>query len=111
MTGLLVLALLAGGRDPFVAPKEPPPDSSCAEELCRFKLDELRLVAVVSGDANPVAMVEDPFGKGIIVRRRARIGKRGGRVTAITRECITVTEQGEKLDLCIRAEPRELLAR
>src|SRR5437868_616694 len=99
MTSLLVLALLAGGRDPFHAPKEPlpPPEPACAEELCRFKLDELKLVAVVSGDADPLAMFEDPLGKGIVARRNARIGKRGGRVTAISRECVTVVEQGEKV--------------
>ena len=98
-----------GGRDPFTPDpswKDPPPDDACGEELCRYKLDELKLVAIVSGDANPLAMFEDPRGKGIVAQRSSRIGKRGGRVVAIHRDCVTVEERREKHDICIRPASR-----
>jgi type IV pilus assembly protein PilP len=105
MAALVLLALLGGGRDPFTPSKtaEPPADL-CTDELCRFKLDDLKLVAIVSGVDDPVAMFEDPHGKGIIARRNARIGRRGGRITEITRECVTVLEQGEKIERCMVSE-------
>jgi type IV pilus assembly protein PilP len=49
-------------------------------------------VAVVTGDANPMAMVEDPAGRGHIVRRNTRMGRQGGKVTQILREEVIVTE-------------------
>lgn len=63
----------------------------CDDPLCRLDLDELAVVAVVSGDANPLAMVEDRQGVGYIVRRNTKIGKDGGKVTQVLRECIVVT--------------------
>ena len=114
MTALVVLTLLSGGRDPFSpdpAAQPPPEDDPCEEELCRYAVTDLTLVAIVSGDANPVAMFEDPRRKGHVVRRGSRVGRRGGRVTAITRECVTVTEKRQPTDLCIQQPPRELIAR
>ncbi|HEX8704512.1 MAG TPA: pilus assembly protein PilP [Myxococcaceae bacterium] len=90
---------LVGKRDPFRSPLEElrgtqksQVETSCAEPLCAWDLDQLKLVAVVTGDANPVAMVEDPMGRGHIVRRNARMGRQGGRVTQILRDSVTVTE-------------------
>jgi type IV pilus assembly protein PilP len=90
---------LVGKRDPFRSPleelrgsKQDRVETSCAEPLCAWDLDQLKLVAVVTGDANPVAMVEDPMGRGHIVRRNARMGRQGGRVTQILRDSLTVTE-------------------
>ncbi|WP_171818330.1 pilus assembly protein PilP [Pyxidicoccus fallax] len=87
-----------GKRDPFrspvdeLGPVNPNPVSACNEPLCAFDLDQLKLVAVVTGDANPVAMVEDPAGRGHIVRRNTRMGRQGGKVTQILRDSVTVTE-------------------
>ncbi|HLL52720.1 MAG TPA: pilus assembly protein PilP [Myxococcaceae bacterium] len=87
-----------GKRDPFrspvaeIRPNDTPGQSSCTEPLCVYDLDQLTLVAVVTGDANPIAMVEDPQGRGFIVRRNARMGKQGGKVTNILRDSVTVTE-------------------
>ncbi len=63
----------------------------CGDPLCQLDLDELVVVAVVSGDANPLAMVEDRKGVGHIVRRNTKMGKSGGKVTQVLRECIVVT--------------------
>jgi type IV pilus assembly protein PilP len=88
-----------GKRDPFRSPleelgrsKESTVVQACSEPLCAWDLDQLKLVAVVTGDANPIAMVEDPQGRGHIVRRNARMGRQGGRVTQILRDSVTVTE-------------------
>ncbi|WP_194858636.1 pilus assembly protein PilP [Myxococcus sp. AB056] len=87
-----------GKRDPFRSPIEDlgpvnaNPVAACNEPLCSFDLDQLKLVAVVTGDASPVAMVEDPAGRGHIVRRNTRMGRQGGRVTQILRDSVTVTE-------------------
>ncbi|NVJ06981.1 pilus assembly protein PilP [Myxococcus sp. AM001] len=87
-----------GKRDPFRSPIEDlgpvnaNPVSACSEPLCAFDLDQLKLVAVVTGDASPMAMVEDPAGRGHIVRRNTRMGRQGGKVTQILRDSVTVTE-------------------
>ncbi|WP_205525474.1 pilus assembly protein PilP [Pyxidicoccus trucidator] len=87
-----------GKRDPFRSPVDElgpvvqSQASSCNEPLCAFDLDQLKLVAVVTGDANPIAMVEDPVGRGHIVRRNTRVGRQGGKVTQILRDSVTVTE-------------------
>lgn len=91
-------------RDPFRSPLDDDrtiggsPNQNCADPLCQYDLDQLRLIAVVSGDANPIAMVKDPLGRGHIVRRNARMGKQGGKVTQILRSSITITEYWQAPD-------------
>ncbi len=87
-----------GKRDPFRSPDldlaraSAVSNSACNEPLCKYDLDQLTLVAVVSGDSNPVAMVQDPQGRGYILHRNTRIGRQGGKVTQILRDSVTVTE-------------------
>ncbi|AKU90321.1 pilus assembly protein PilP [Vulgatibacter incomptus] len=87
-----------GKRDPFRSFLEDqrPSDTSIVEAncgpLCTWELDQLRVVAVVSGQASPVAMVEDPQGNGHLVRRGTAVGKRSGKVTDIRRDRLVVTE-------------------
>lgn len=88
----------AGKRDPFrsvmdelVVVEAPVADTNCGP-LCAWELDQLRVVAVVSGQASPVAMVEDPAGKGHLLRRGMSIGKRSGKITDIRRDRLVVTE-------------------
>jgi type IV pilus assembly protein PilP len=52
----------------------------------------------VTGDANPIAMVEDPQTRGYIIRRGSKVGKQGGQVTQILRDSITVTEYFQSPD-------------
>ena len=110
-----------GKRDPFRPESERPvssgdetgPKPECSEPLCAFDLEQLALVGVVSGDANPLAMLEAPDKVGHIVRRNSRVGKQGGKVTAISRDCIVVTEYFQtpdgrvnpnKVNLCVRKD-------
>lgn len=62
-------------------------------ELQRFDLDKLKLVAVVVGTATPMAMVQDPSGKGHTVKIGTLIGKRFGQVKHIRRGEIVVQEE------------------
>lgn len=87
-----------GKRDPFrsyLDRLEPAaamtPDPLCGP-LCNWELEQLRLVAVISGMATPIAMLEDPQGNGHSVRRGTSVGKRNGKVTEILRDRIIVTE-------------------
>jgi type IV pilus assembly protein PilP len=90
---------------------------TCDEPLCQFDIDELTLVAVVSGDSNPLAMVEDRTGTGHLVRRNTRMGKQGGKVTSILRDCMVVTSfvrgadgraQPNRQNVCVKKESRQL---
>lgn len=87
----------------------------CMEPLCQYDLDELSVVAVVSGDANPLAMVEDRSGVGFLVRRNTKIGKQGGKVTQVLRDCLVVTSfisgpdnkaQAVKTNMCVKTDAR-----
>ncbi len=111
-----------GKRDPFRSAGTAEPvapgatntaENPCDEPLCQVDLDELRLVAVVSGDANPVAMVEDRTGVGHVIRRNTKIGRQAGKVTAILKDCIVVTSfvtgtdgrtQPNRQNLCVSTE-------
>jgi len=62
-------------------------------ELQMFDLDQLKLVAVVVGTATPVAMVEDPTGKGHAVKVGTVIGKHWGQVKHIRRGEIIIQEE------------------
>ena len=103
-----------GKRDPFRSPVEEfrttagTGASLCTEPLCQWDLDQLTLVAVVTGDASPVAMVEDPQGRGFVVRRSTRMGKQGGKVTNILRDSVTVTEYYATPDGKVTANPVSL---
>jgi type IV pilus assembly protein PilP len=113
-----------GKRDPFRSPidemknkkeEDKSQEGICAEPLCQFDLEQLTLVAVVSGDANPVAMLEDTTRVGHIVRRNSKVGKQGGKVSQILRDCIEVTEfflspDGKKVpnrvSICVKKDDR-----
>lgn len=88
----------------------------CAEPLCQFSLDDLTVVAVVSGDANPLAMLEDKNKVGHVVRRNSKVGRQGGKVTQVLRDCIVVTSfitgpdgkaQPNKVNMCIQPDARK----
>jgi type IV pilus assembly protein PilP len=70
----------------------------CSTPLGRFELEQLRLVAVVTGLADPLAMVEAPTGVGYSVRKGACIGKNGGVVATIRTGEVVVTEWAMRAD-------------
>lgn len=98
-------------RDPFRPPyltqqtpttNEPPPPRTVAiptkervpqTELEKFELDQLKVVATVTGVANPIAMVQDPGGFGHMVRRGTVMGKNAGRVQRIHSDGIVIAQE------------------
>ena len=94
----------AGKRDPFrsfLAEAKASGkllDTRCATPLGRFEIEQLKLVAVVTGLEDPVAMVQAPNGVGYTVRRGACIGKNGGTVSAVRSGEIVVAEWAIRAD-------------
>jgi type IV pilus assembly protein PilP len=86
-----------GKRDPFrSAYKESKGSVKDADSprtpLQRFEIDQLKLIAVVTGISRPMAMVETPEGKGFSVKVGTRIGKNFGRIVRIKNKEIIVSE-------------------
>jgi Tfp pilus assembly protein PilP len=51
--------------------------------FAKYALEELTLIAVITGDANPRAMFRDPTGLGQTIKRGDYLSKSGARVTKI----------------------------
>lgn len=73
-----------------------------AEPTEEYERAQYSLTGVVTGTAQPKALVEDPKGKGHVVHIGTRLGRRGGVVTRITNIGVVVTEEfraptGEKV--------------
>ncbi len=93
-----------GLRDPFKpfirlrpekkAAKKAPEKFVPKTPLQRYALEELKLVGVVWRDGKGSwALVEDPEGKGYIVRVGTLIGDRGGRIVSIRPDRVEVEER------------------
>lgn len=86
-------------RDPFktyyedLVAENPAVDTTKLTELQKIDLDKLKLVAVVVGTATPMAMVEDPTGRGHTLKIGTLIGKRLGQVKHIRRGEVIVQEE------------------
>jgi type IV pilus assembly protein PilP len=77
------------------------------EETEKFELDQYQLRGLVTGTAQPSAMVEDPEGKGHVLHVGSKLGRNGGRVTRITSTEIVVTVEkpaptGERIRMNIQ---------
>jgi type IV pilus assembly protein PilP len=88
-----------GKRDPF-RPFFVDQDDADAEkakreltELQHFETDQLRLVAIIGSTSQPLAMFEDPTGKGHIVTTGTPIGRNGGRVNKIKKDEVVILEE------------------
>jgi type IV pilus assembly protein PilP len=60
--------------------------------LCKWDLEQLRLVGVISGISRPFGMVEDPNGVGYVIQRNTSIGRRNGKVSQVRSGEIVITE-------------------
>jgi Tfp pilus assembly protein PilP len=76
-------------RDPFrsylrlFTAKEGPKTPKVPAIFDKFALEELTLIGIVSGDANPRAMFRDPSGLGLTLKRGDYLSKIGARVSKI----------------------------
>lgn len=100
-----------GKRDPFrsfIGDMEESKPEKKLEPTEEYELDQYRLTGLITGTAQPKAMVEDPKGRGHTLRIGSRLGKKGGRVTRITSTGIVVTEEmrheGERILVPIQIE-------
>jgi hypothetical protein len=80
----------------------------------KFALEELTLIAIVSGDAQPRAMFRDPAGLGQTVKRGDYVSKSGARITKILSDRVIVeknepTQSGEPrvIESAILVHPEE----
>ncbi|WP_179953060.1 pilus assembly protein PilP [Desulfobotulus mexicanus] len=76
--------------------------------LEKVDLSQLKLVGIVRSPMGPRAMVEESSGRGYVVTEGTYMGLHGGRVTAIERERLVVTEIVENLAGEFREEEREM---
>jgi type IV pilus assembly protein PilP len=94
----------AGKRDPFrsflaeVESTNKAISGRCATPLGRFEIDQLRLVGVVTGLDDPVAMVEAPNGVGYSLRRGACVGRNGGVISAVRSGEVVISEWAIRAD-------------
>ncbi len=86
-----------GKRDPFRSlyknmsgEKEKP--GGPLGPLQKYEIDQLKLIAVITGLAQPKAMVTTPDGKGHVVKLGTRIGKNFGRVARIKNGEVIIAE-------------------
>jgi len=85
-----------GKRDPFqeyvlvdpLKPKDTP-----LTPLQRYSIDQLKLVGIIWGISNPRAMVEDPGGKGHVIKKGTLIGKNWGKVARIKQDEVIIAEE------------------
>ncbi len=88
-----------GKRDPFrpyfldVKAVKKEDKGTPLTELETFDIEQLRLTSIISGVEQPMAMVEDPSGKGHTLIIGTPIGKNGGRVSRIKRDEVIVEEE------------------
>jgi type IV pilus assembly protein PilP len=93
-----------GKRDPFrsylaeLAESREGAVSRCSTPLGRFEIDQLRLVAVVTGLDDPVAMVQAPNGVGYSIRRGACVGRNGGVISAVRGGEVVIQEWAIRAD-------------
>lgn len=101
-----------GKRDPFrsyladLTLKQTEDDVRRPDPTEKYELDQYRLTGLITGTAQPKALVEDPEKIGHVLRVGSRLGKNGGRITRISNTGIVVTEEyraptGEKVKVPI----------
>jgi Tfp pilus assembly protein PilP len=107
-------------RDPFKSflrlfvEKTTPKTRAVPALFEKFALEELTLIAIVSGDANPRAMFRDPAALGQTVKRGDYISKAGARITKILSDRVivelaevTATGESRPLEKAILLRPEE----
>jgi Tfp pilus assembly protein PilP len=77
--------------------------------FAKYSLEELTLIAVISGDANPRAMFRDPTGLGQTIKRGDYVGKIAARVTKILSDRVVLEMSDITPDGTARAIERAIL--
>jgi len=85
-----------GKRDPFksfITKGVTPAEVKIETPLQKYEIDQYKLVAIISGGDEPVAMVEDPEKMGHFLQKETLIGKNWGKVVRITPSEVIVAEE------------------
>jgi len=85
-----------GKRDPFrpfFLDAQRIKTSENPSPLEQFEIEQLKLVGLITGLDKPVALVEDPSGKGYIIEIGTAIGRNGGKVSSITKDEVMIEEE------------------
>ncbi|TRO84119.1 pilus assembly protein PilP [Desulfuromonas acetexigens] len=84
-------------RDPFVPLIEPKKPLANSDEpltpLQQVELGQLRLVGVITGKGEPMAMVSAPGGKSYILRKGVKVGRNNGVVIGVDAGGVSVREK------------------
>ena len=87
----------AGRRDPFLPLAEiRKPVSNGGQPLTplqKFDLGQFRLIGVIIGRNEPMAMVMAPGGKSYVLKRGIKIGKNAGRIIDIREDAVVIEER------------------
>jgi len=87
----------AGRRDPFLPLAQiRKPVSEGGQPLTplqKFDLGQFRLIGVIIGRNEPMAMVMAPGGKAYVLKRGIKIGKNAGQVTDIREDAVVIEER------------------
>ncbi|APG28923.1 hypothetical protein A7E78_14470 [Syntrophotalea acetylenivorans] len=87
----------AGRRDPFLAlvkiRKAFTENGKPLTPLQKFDLGQFRLIGVIIGRNEPMAMVMAPGGKAYVLKRGIKIGTNAGQVTDIREDAVVVEER------------------
>jgi len=89
--------------EPIIGKQE---GASPVSPLEQFGLDQLKLVAIIWGLPEPRAMVEDPQGRGYIIKKGTKIGKNQGVVIKILDNEVIILET--YVDLLNRKKTNEV---
>lgn len=82
-------------RDPF-RPVDLGPEQSARPDcgpLCNYNVAQFRLIGIVWGIAEPVAMLRAPDGKPYIAKQGMPIGKNNGNIVSIANDRVVVLEK------------------
>jgi type IV pilus assembly protein PilP len=88
-----------GKRDPFQPfiaaqmPVMPTGEQIHVTPLQKYDLNELKLVAIIVGAGEGTAMVEDPEGKGYIIKKGVYVGTNYGEVKAVLKDQVIIEER------------------
>ncbi len=87
----------AGRRDPFLPLAQiRKPVSASGQPLTplqKFDLGQFRLIGVIIGRNEPMAMVMAPGGKAYVLKRGIKIGKNAGQVIDIREDAVVIEER------------------
>ncbi len=80
-------------RDPFKQPEIKMSKSEPKTDPENYKVDDFKMIAVVTGPNRSKAMVQSPDGKTHLVAMNTRIGQRGGKVLKVAADRVVVREK------------------